>query len=135
MRKLIIWLTIFSVMNLIGCYSYQEVTKDEFIKAEDHVDLQVKTKKQQIYEFDEGDYTVKEDSIYGSGKFIVSKNILVLQGNTLKTMTKDFTGSIYLEDIESFKFDRFDVLSLFIGIAVVVGVIFILAVVSYGNQH
>jgi len=31
--------------QIVGCYSYQEITKDEFIKAEDHLDLQVKTKK------------------------------------------------------------------------------------------
>jgi len=101
--------------QIVGCYSYQEITKDEFIKAEDHLDLQVKTKNQQIYEFDEGDYTVKEDSIYGSGKFVIRKNI--------KTKTKDFTGSIYLEDIESFKFDRFNALVTILGIAVFAGII------------
>jgi hypothetical protein len=105
--------------QIVGCYSYQEVTKDEFIKAEEHVDLQVKTKYQYFYEFDEGDYIVKEDSLYGSGKFINRKN--------RNPETIDFTGSIYLADIESFKFDRFDVLSFIIGIAVFAGIIALMA--------
>lgn len=120
MRKLIIWLTIFSVMNLIGCYSYQEVTKDEFIKAEEHVDLQIMTKNQYIYKFDEGDYTIKEDSLYGMGKFVNRKNI--------KTKFKDFTGSIYLEDIETFKFDKFSTLITIIGIATIAAIIAIIAI-------
>jgi len=115
MRKLIIVVTILSFMNLIGCYSYQEITKDEFIKAEEQVDLQVTTKNQHIYEFDEGDYTVQKDSIYGSGKLINKKN--------RNTKTIDFTGSIYLEDIESFKFDRFNALITIIGVAAIVGII------------
>lgn len=101
--------------QFVGCYSYQEITKDEFIKAEDHVDLQIRTKDQQIYEFDEGDYIVEADSIYGSGKFVNRKN--------RKTKFKDFSGSIYLEDIESFKFDRFNALFTILGIAAIVRII------------
>ena len=101
--------------QFVGCYSYQEITKDEFIKAEDHVDLQIRTKDQQIYEFDEGDYIVEADSIYGSGKFVNRKN--------RKTKFNDFSGSIYLEDIESFKFDRFNALVTILGVAVIAGII------------
>jgi len=95
MKKLTITITILSFLNLIGCYSYQEITKDEFTEAEEYLDLQVITKDQYIYEFDEGNYIVQEDSINGSGKFVNKKLI--------KARFKDFNGSIYLEDIETFK--------------------------------
>jgi len=52
------------------------------------------------YEFYENDYTVKEDSIYGSGRNIFKPG---------SKFDEDFTGSISLDDIESFKFDRIDI--------------------------
>ena len=125
MRKIIIWLTIFSVMNLIGCYSYQEITKDEFTKAEVYLDLQVVTKNQHIYEFDEGDYTVQKDSIYGSGKLINKK--------TINAKFREFTGSIYLEDIETFKFDKYNTVLTVLVIGCGVG-LFILGLTADRQQ-
>jgi hypothetical protein len=116
MKKYLMLLLIFSLMfQLAGCYSYQEITKTEFIEAEDYMDLKVITKNQHTYEFDEGDYIVKEDSIYGNGKMVNIK--------LYKKEYKDFSGSIYLGDIQSFKFDSFDALSTILGIAAIVGII------------
>ena len=61
--------------------------------------MQVRTKNQYTYKFDEGSYTVTEDSIYGSGRNIFKPG---------SKFDEDFTGSIPLKDIESFKFDRFN---------------------------
>ena len=91
------------LLQLCGCYSYQEITKDEFINADDKIDLKITTKNRYTYKFDEGDYLVKGDSIYGQGKFL---NIKLKE-----TDYKDFTGSIFLGDIESLKFDSFDTLT------------------------
>ena len=60
--------------------------------------MQVRTKNQHTYKFYEDDFIVKEDSIYGSGRNIFKPG----------SWDEDFTGSIPLKDIESFKFDRFD---------------------------
>ena len=88
-------------IQITGCYSYHNITKDELINAKEYKDLQVTTKDEYIYEFDEGSYTVDKDSIYGSGKFGVKK-----------AKFKEFTGSISLSDVEKVKFDeimeRFD---------------------------
>ena len=123
-KKLISSILAFALLTqIVGCYTYQEITKEEFSQAEEYLDLQVKTKSQSIYKFDEGSYTVMEDSIYGSGKI------------KLKTRTgyyKDFTGSIPLKEIESIKFDKFDtvltILMSAIGVGAIVGI-----VVSIGN--
>ena len=100
-KKLISSILAFALLTqIVGCYSYQEITKEEFSQAEEYLDLQVKTKNQYIYEFYENDYTVKEDSIYGSGRNIFKPGSW--------DWDEDFTGSIPLKDIESFKFDRFN---------------------------
>jgi len=116
LKKLISSLLIAVILTqIVGCYSYQEITKDEFIRAEDYVDLQVITKNNHTYKFDGGDYIVKEDSISGSGKIVTPM---------LKRRDyKDFNGSIYLGDIESLKFDSFNVLITIIGIAATAGII------------
>ena len=61
--------------QIVGCYSYQEITKEEFSQTEDYSDLKVRTKNQYTYEFDEGNYTFSKDSIYGSGKLILKTGI------------------------------------------------------------
>ncbi len=103
------------LMQFFGCYSYQEITKEEFINADDYMDLKITTKDRYTYKFDEGDYLVKEDSIYGRGEFL---------NNKLKeTDYKDFTGSISLGDIESLKFDSFDTISTIVVIVALGGLI------------
>lgn len=112
--KIVFYLLILSLINYISCYSYQEITKEEFNQTEEYVDLQVRTTNQYIYQFDENNYTVMEDSIYGSGRI------------KLKNSNKhfeDYTGSVYLEDIESIKFDKFNTAITVLVIAVGVGLI------------
>jgi hypothetical protein len=118
-KKIISSLLISTIITqIVGCYSYQEITKDEFMQADEYLDLQVITKNQHIYEFDEGKYIVKEDSISGTGKSVNRKYT--------KAVIKDFTGSIYLGDVESLKFDRFNTLITIIGIAALAGIIILI---------
>ena len=117
-KKLISILLAFTLLTqIVGCYSYQEITKEEFIQAEEYSDLRVRTTDQNWYEFYENDYTVKEDSIYGSGRLILKTGI---------EFNEDFTGSISLKEIESLKIDRFNTgntLGVIASIAFVVGII------------
>jgi len=118
-KKLISGLLITSLcIQFAGCYSYNKITKDELINTKEYKDLQVTTKNEYIYEFDEGNYTVDGDSIYGSGRFFDSR--------VEKAKYKDFTGSIYLPDIEKIKFDEFDTAVTILSVTVVVGLIVLL---------
>jgi len=120
MKKIISSILVFALLTqVVGCYSYQEITKEEFSQAEEYLDLQVRTKNQGIYEFDEGDYTVKEDSINGSGR------IIFRPGNKFG---EDFTGSISLDDIESMKIDKFDTVLTILMSAIGVGAIVLIGV-------
>ena len=117
-KKLISILLAFTLLTqIVGCYSYQEITKEEFSKADKYLDLRVRTKNQNTYEFDKNDYTVKEDSIYGSGRKIFKI------GNKFG---EDFSGSISLKEIESFKFDKFNTIMTIAGIAISVGILFLI---------
>ena len=114
-KKIISSILAFALLTqIVGCYSYQEITKEEFVQTEEYSDLRVRTKDQNWYEFYKNEYTVKEDSIYGSGRKIFKL------GNKFG---EDYTGSISLEEIESFKFDRFDTILTIVGIAISVGLI------------
>ena len=103
------------LIQIVGCYSYQEITKEDFLNVKEQENLRVTTKNQNSYEFDSEDYIVKNDSIYGNGKIVNTK--------LKKRYYKDFEGSIYLDDIKSFQFDSFDTISTIIVIAVSVGFI------------
>ena len=116
-KKLISSILVCALLTqIVGCYSYQEITKEEFVQTEEYSDLRVRTKDQNWYEFYENDYTVKEDSIYGSGRNIFKPG---------SKFDEDFTGSISLKDIESFKFDRLNTdntMAAIAGIAIAIGV-------------
>ena len=126
-KKLISNLLVVALLTqIVGCYSYQEITKEEFTQAEKYTDLQLRTKSQSIYKFDEGSYTVMEDSIYGSG-------IKKLKHSNKRF--EDYTGSVYLEDIESFEFDKFDTVITVLAIAAGVGVIVSILTHEYKVTH
>ena len=122
-KKLISSLLVVALLTqIVGCYSYQEITKEEFVQTEEYSDLRVRTKDQNWYEFYENDYTVKEDSIYGSGRKIFKVG---------SKFDEDFTGSISIDDIESFKFDRIDiVLTIWVSATVVGLIVFIADIIA-----
>jgi len=65
--KIIVWLTILSVMNLIGCYSSTIINKDILFKEnqEDKIsDLTIVTNEKKKIKLQEGSYKVVGDTLY-----------------------------------------------------------------------
>jgi hypothetical protein len=120
-NKLISSFLVVTLLNLLGCYSYQTITKDELGQAEKYTDLQVITKNKYTYEFDEGNYTFSKDSIYGSGKLKLKSG---------KRANEDYNGSIYFEEVEKLKMDGFDIVTTILVIAIPVALI-VLAAASF----
>jgi len=118
MKKFIITVTILALFNLLGCYSYQTISREEISQSEENSDLQIITKNKYVYEFDEGNYTISEDSIYGSG------NLKLIMG---KKVYQKYEGSISFDDIEKLRMDKLDVVSTILVFAVPVAVIVIAA--------
>jgi len=71
MKKYIISVLIPSLLiYLTGCYSMQEVTKEEFSPKPDYPNLKILTEERELT-FKEGDYIFQNDSIIGLGKSVL----------------------------------------------------------------
>jgi hypothetical protein len=82
------------LIQFVGCYSMQKVTKDEFLQASDYPELYVKAKEKE-FTFKEGKYSFQNDTIYGTGKCLLLKNDYV-----------PFEGRISINDIEQIETDK-----------------------------
>jgi hypothetical protein len=85
------------LIQLYGCYSMQDISKDEIAELKDGDDLIVHTKDSTIYFFEESNYHISNDSLYGKGyvKFNENADFKVEAENT-----------IALTDIESAQLDE-----------------------------
>jgi len=82
------------LIQFVGCYSMQKVTKDEFVQASDYPELIVKTNEKE-YSFEEGNYSFQNDSIYGTGKCLLLKNDYL-----------PFEGKISINNVEKIETDK-----------------------------
>ena len=131
MRKLTIWLTIFSVTNLIGCY-YQEQMNPGDYKFDENNTVKITT-KDTVYTFSGNDYYLVNDTLIAEVTKKLDKNTS-LKSNVY--YVKTFYFEIPVEDIEEVEIERTDALApVLINFAVVVGVIFILFVGSYNIKN
>jgi len=55
------------LIQLCGCFSIKEISKDEMIELKDGDDLIVYTKDSTIYSFKESNYHISNDTLYGKG--------------------------------------------------------------------
>ena len=55
------------LIHLYGCYSMKEISKDEIAGLKEGGDLIVSTKDSAIYFFEESNYYISNDSLYGKG--------------------------------------------------------------------
>jgi hypothetical protein len=121
-KKLISSLLIVALLNLVGCYTPQMITKEEFQQASEYPDLEVQFQNEIVYQFDEGDYIVQSDSIYGTGHKI-------FKGGR-KPVYNDFEGSISIDEAEELRIDKFDVFTTIMIVAIILTPLFLF---SQGN--
>jgi hypothetical protein len=55
------------LIQLYGCYSMQDISKDDIAGLNNGGDLIVQTKDSTIYFFEESNYHISNDSLYGKG--------------------------------------------------------------------
>ena len=107
------------LLQFSGCYSMLKVTKEEFYLESERPDMIIKTTDQKEILFDEGNYIVDHDTIYGTGE------------KKLKTGKKityeEFEGSISINDVEEIKIDKFDLAST---IGLIATIFLIMAAIS-----
>ena len=55
------------LIQIYGCYTTQDIPKDEIAGLKDEGDLIVYTKDSTVYFFEESNYHISNDSLYGKG--------------------------------------------------------------------
>jgi len=97
MKKYIISILIPCLLiYLTGCYSMQEVTKEEFSPAPDYPKLIVNTDKKEIT-FNQGHYFLMDETIYGIGNCVNINNV-----------EERFDSSLGLGDIDKIQIEKFN---------------------------
>ena len=85
------------LLQLSGCYSFRDISRDDFENQSEAKTLYIKTKFQETYRVDLGNYDVQNDTLYGKGEKIVTSSV-----------TQPFEGCISVNDIESFQIEYYD---------------------------
>ena len=121
-KKIIIYLTIFSLLNLVGCYTQQQITLEEF-DFESGEDIRITT-KDATYSLSADDYYFDNDTLFANLEKVKYSNYEWVR---YKTATK-----IPAKEIEKFEIEKIDEAAttwLVVGIVViVVGALAIIAV-------
>ena len=88
----------YMLLHFSGCYSMQEVTKDEFLQASDYPELYIRTKDKE-YAFEEKSYNISNDTILGKGEYILK----IKPENNFEP----FEGKIFIKDVDEIKTDSY----------------------------
>ena len=132
-KKYIVFVLIPALLiQLYGCYSMQEIPKDEIVGLKDGDDILVYTKDSTIYSFEESNYHFANDTLYGKGYVKFNED------SDFKVATE---GTIALSKIESIQQDEINPVTtslLVIGSALAaVGTAFLIWIILYltGDGH
>jgi len=90
------------LLQLCGCYSMQEIQKDEFLLRAGSEDLQIKTNSGKSILFQKDDYVLRSDTIVGSGNTVSLYDWIP---------EKEFEGGIAIAEVESFSMYEFSILN------------------------
>ena len=113
-KKLISSILVVALLHLVGCSTPKMVTKVEFLQASEYPDLEVQFQNNIVYHFDEGNYVVQYDSVYGNGKIKskVGRDIIY----------EDYEGCISIDDAEEIRIDKFDALATIVLVVAIAGI-------------
>lgn len=117
MKRIIIYLTNLSLLNLVGCYSQQQIAPNEFnCKNNDDIKVVVNDSS---YIFKSGDYYCKDDTLFGT----VSQPLD-------KSSTYKYSISIPVKSIPEIEVNSVDGLLTIISVGVVTVILLLLWSIS-----
>lgn len=103
------------------------ISRGELVAQGEQKDIRITTSKFEIYEFKSFNYTVKSDTLYGTGEKIIDKH------NSIP-----FSGKIALKDIEFVEENKFDIgttcLTLVGASLVITLIVFMMALHEFGES-
>jgi len=128
MKRVIIYLTIASLLNLVGCYYQRQMNPEEY-NFTNGDNIQVTT-KDTAYSLIAKDYYYNKDTLFATSLKVIDKNHYKVQ---YKLTTK-----IPVEEIEKLEIEKTDVtatIGLVAGIVVIIaGIIVIIAIADYSGH-
>ncbi|MBK9097384.1 MAG: hypothetical protein IPM14_04515 [bacterium] len=123
MKKIIIYLTIASLLNLVGCYYQQQISPEEY-SFDENLSLNITT-KDTIYYLSPEDYYYDKDTLFVTSSKFIYKNNYRLQ------VRDKIIDKIPTIDIENLQIEKTDVAgTALVIVGTVVFVIVFLAFVS-----
>ena len=108
MRKkyIVSFLILALLIQLCGCYSMQDIPKDELAGLKEGGDLIVHTQDSTIYSFNESNYNISNDSLYGKGyvkfnedsdfKVPIEKSIALMNIKSVQQDEMNVSGTTWL---------------------------------------
>ena len=126
-KKIIIYLTIASLLNLVGCYYQQQMNPSEY-NFDENLDLQVTT-KDTTYSLNANDYYYDKDTLFvTTSKFIYKNNYRV-------RVTDKVIAKIPAEEIEMIQVEETDGVGTLLVIAgvlvTIAGIMLIIGLADY----
>jgi len=120
-KKIIIYLTIASLLNLVGCYYQQQMTPEEY-NFDEKLDLQVST-KDTTYSLNANDYYYDKDTLYAKvTKWMYKDDYWVRYKIDTKIPVKE------IEKLEIEKMDEAVTIGIVTGfVLIIVGIMVIIA--------
>ncbi len=123
-KKYFVYFLLLSIINLIGCYSFETIRGIEIkneLERDNRRELTILTKDYKKYQFDSFMYTVVNDSLIGTG--------------TLLRLNKEipFQGKIAVIDITDIEFKNTNIIGsigMILGVITVFGLIIIVIAIS-----
>jgi len=115
------------LFQLFGCYSLQEITKEEFKQHVENRTLRLSTEKYR-YTLKASNYWFVNDTVFGNGKMYMNKD-----KTYAKELVVDIDDKIALSDIKKIEIEKFNLLLTSIAIGLPLALI-----ISYGisiNLH
>ena len=106
------------LLYLCGCYSMEEITKQDFSSTPDYPKILVKTEKEEIT-FNKGEYSVKNDTIFCQGTCRKINNI-----------EEPFDSSLGLTDVQEIQMEEFN-----LGNTIAFGSIVIVVIAGFIALH
>ena len=123
MKKLVIWLTIFSFLNLLGCYSQKKVSKETFFDENSKgslASLTIIPEETETIELSDVKYRVEKDTVYIKGNKVYANFVEQVD---LKVALNDM-GYFGIEELD-------DIMTLGVYVGIAIFSILIVAIITY----
>ena len=132
MKKIIsVVLVVCLLPQIFGCYSMQEITRQEFENQDEQKEIHITTKKYKYsYSFGVSSYVIVNDSISGRGRLDTK------EGFFDPKLVEDFDGKIALSDVQTIKTEKFSIPRTVFAIAFPIALVYaFLYLTDFGKWH